>query len=385
MHRALALLLLATMTLLSTGCIMKMRRLEDENMMLRERALQHQQDMQAMEVRFLEARRELDALRAERTEQERQIAALKERSAIMQRTMTDSQRAQADALMKDLEDRIQRENELRLQIDDLSARVETLANDRMLLESQLEKAEAEIADLRGALAETTTKLEEFTQQFERVRVERDEARAERDDFRRQLQGLQASKEDVATELEKVSSELRDREKELATAQRELETAQSTFNTAQEAARASAGQADVLNAALREGLRDAGPGLQLREGPTPTVVVLSDDLYEPSTVLLSAQGRALLDRIATAIGDKEFSLIRVEGHTDNTPVRNMPFVDNWDLAAARAATVTRHLARQSNLPARKLSAASYAFFSPAATNDTAEGRRQNRRVEIVIIP
>jgi chemotaxis protein MotB len=81
-----------------------------------------------------------------------------------------------------------------------------------------------------------------------------------------------------------------------------------------------------------------------------------------------------------IANRDF---QVAGHTDNIPVRGR-FPSNWELSTARAVTVSRFLQGQGVDPAH-LSAAGYAEFQPAADNGTPEGRQQNRRIEIVLMP
>lgn len=77
-------------------------------------------------------------------------------------------------------------------------------------------------------------------------------------------------------------------------------------------------------------------------------------------------------------------IRVLGHTDNVPIRSEQFPSNWELSIGRAAAVVRILAELNNLPASRLSATGFADTKPVASNDTMEGRRKNRRVQIVIL-
>jgi chemotaxis protein MotB len=76
-------------------------------------------------------------------------------------------------------------------------------------------------------------------------------------------------------------------------------------------------------------------------------------------------------------------IRVEGHTDATPISNSRFSSNWELSTARAASVLQKLIEY-GFPPERLSAAGYGGFQPVADNASAEGRAQNRRVDIVIL-
>ena len=77
-------------------------------------------------------------------------------------------------------------------------------------------------------------------------------------------------------------------------------------------------------------------------------------------------------------------MRVEGHTDDVPIHNAQFASNWDLSTARAMAVAMMLVNESGVDPQKISIAGYGQYHPAATNDTPEGRRANRRVDIVVV-
>lgn len=76
-------------------------------------------------------------------------------------------------------------------------------------------------------------------------------------------------------------------------------------------------------------------------------------------------------------------IRVEGHSDNQPIHNAQFRSNWELSTARAMTVLELLVSQGYDP-RKLSASGYGEYRPVSDNSTPEGRRMNRRVDLVVV-
>jgi chemotaxis protein MotB len=78
-------------------------------------------------------------------------------------------------------------------------------------------------------------------------------------------------------------------------------------------------------------------------------------------------------------------VRVEGHTDNVPVHNAEFDSNWELSSARATGIARLCLGLHFVSAERLSAAGYAEFHPIASNGTAAGRAENRRVDLVIMP
>ena len=78
-------------------------------------------------------------------------------------------------------------------------------------------------------------------------------------------------------------------------------------------------------------------------------------------------------------------LRVEGHTDDIPIHNEQFDSNWELSSARANHIGRMLLELHAIPPDRLSAAGYAEFHPVDTNTTAEGRANNRRVDLVVLP
>jgi len=77
-------------------------------------------------------------------------------------------------------------------------------------------------------------------------------------------------------------------------------------------------------------------------------------------------------------------MRVEGHSDNVPIHNAAFSSNWDLSTARAMAVAMMLMNESGVDPKRISIAGYAQYHPTVSNDTTEGRRANRRVDIVIV-
>ena len=94
------------------------------------------------------------------------------------------------------------------------------------------------------------------------------------------------------------------------------------------------------------------------------------------------GFPVLQRIAEKLSQIPQNL-RVEGHTDNTPIHTAQFPSNWELSTARATNVLKYLSG-AHIPPERLSAAGYGEYRPAALNSTPEGRSVNRRVDVIII-
>ena len=92
----------------------------------------------------------------------------------------------------------------------------------------------------------------------------------------------------------------------------------------------------------------------------------------------------LGQIATSLGHTPYDL-RIEGHTDNIPIHTAEFDSNWELSAARATHIARIFLDMKAMPPERISAAGYSEFHPVASNDIAEGRAENRRVDLVVLP
>lgn len=105
------------------------------------------------------------------------------------------------------------------------------------------------------------------------------------------------------------------------------------------------------------------------------------LFDSGSALPSAAAQPILQEIAGILGGYE-NPVRVEGFTDNIPMNSEFYPSNWELSAARSATVVRLLV-QSGVEPERLAAIGYGEFQPVASNDTEQGRNKNRRVVLVV--
>jgi chemotaxis protein MotB len=112
------------------------------------------------------------------------------------------------------------------------------------------------------------------------------------------------------------------------------------------------------------------------------------LFEFGKADLTPQGEKILKKVGEALKNIKGKRIRVSGHTDNVPIRpdyQYKFPTNWELSAARAASVVRYFQEKTGLDPKDMEAVGRSFYQPEASNDTKEGRARNRRVEILIAP
>jgi len=112
-----------------------------------------------------------------------------------------------------------------------------------------------------------------------------------------------------------------------------------------------------------------------------IEIQTDLLFASGTSRLSAQARDILTRLAAVLA-RFPNPIRVEGHTDNLPISTPAFPSNWELSAARAASVV-HLLMEAGVAPSRLAVIGLGEYRPLAGNDNAAGRNRNRRVQLII--
>jgi chemotaxis protein MotB len=117
-----------------------------------------------------------------------------------------------------------------------------------------------------------------------------------------------------------------------------------------------------------------------------ITFVAEVLFDSGKATLREQALDTLEKVANVLNTTVQDLnVGVEGHTDNEPIRKSGWKSNWELSVARAISVLHYLADENQVDPRRLSATGYGEYHPVAGNETKEGRQQNRRVEIVILP
>lgn len=217
-----------------------------------------------------------------------------------------------------------------------------------------EKHAAVLKDLRKCqktLAETKNNL--------------DGATSERDKTKDQLAAIGGEKDALAKRLGATKKELDELRKQRALA----EARNRTFRN--------------LVKRLRAMIDSGKLKVKIRKGRM--IVQLSDKiLFDPGKKKLKKEGRKPLEDLAQVLKDIGRRDFLVAGHTDNVPIKNRRFRSNWELSAARAVEVVKFLQQQGVDP-KHLAAAAFSEFDPVGDNNNDEGKRANRRIEIVLMP
>jgi chemotaxis protein MotB len=115
----------------------------------------------------------------------------------------------------------------------------------------------------------------------------------------------------------------------------------------------------------------------------TVSLAEAGFFGPGSAVINPDALSVVERIAATLRPLPYNL-RVEGHTDNTPIHTAQFPSNWELSTSRATYLLQYLISSAKIPPQRLSAVGYGEYRPVASNETAEGRAANRRVDVVVL-
>jgi chemotaxis protein MotB len=227
------------------------------------------------------------------------------------------------------------------------------------------RLEAELAQTRDELARTQSELAaEKTKNADLTAANKsyEERIAE---LESELAQLNAQLDDLAQQHGMTAKELAELRAEKAKREKELQVYKDLF--AQLKALVDAGTIEVV----------------FRKGRM-TVKLSNAILFDSGKHRLRPEGEAAVAQLVPAlktVGDREFL---VAGHTDNVPINTARFASNWELSTARAVTMVNAMIGQ-GYPAGRIGAAGFAEFDPVASNDTPDGKEQNRRIEIILMP
>lgn len=188
-------------------------------------------------------------------------------------------------------------------------------------------------------------------------------------------------------LNEKEQKLNERDKYLTNLQDELNKREAKVAELQSAI----DQRDSLMSSLKNRITSAlldyeNKGISVRVENDKVYISLENQiLFASGKYTLDSKGeKALLD-LASVLRKNDDLTIMVEGHTDNVPISTSCIKDNYDLSVMRATEITRILTKKGKVDPKRIIAAGRGEFLPVADNSTKEGRRKNRRTEIILTP
>lgn len=275
--------------------------------------------------------------------------------------------------------------ELRENLDDkerditnLNALVEQLRKDSIALNNDLVACQKKYDDL-------STTYDLLTSKSSRYMAEKAKETKELLNKLETTQSELFAKED---QLNKSTLELEEKERKLLDSQNELELR--SLRVAE--LEAIINRKDSMVTALKQKISKAligleGDGLTIEQRNGKVYISLEEDLlFASGKYEINQTGKQALDKLSDALSYQKDLEILVEGHTDSIPLSGRGLVkDNWDLSVMRATSVVKRLTSNTNLDPTQLIAAGRSEFVPISSNETSEGRGENRRIEMILSP
>lgn len=275
--------------------------------------------------------------------------------------------------------------ELRENLDDkerditnLNALVEQLRKDSIALNNDLVACQKKYDDL-------STTYDLLTSKSSRYMAEKAK---ETKELLNQLETTQSELFAKEDQLNKSTLELEEKERKLLDSQNELELR--SLRVAE--LEAIINRKDSMVTALKQKISKAligleGDGLTIEQRNGKVYISLEEDLlFASGKYEINQTGRQALDKLSDALSYQKDLEILVEGHTDSIPLSGRGLVkDNWDLSVMRATSVVKRLTSNTNLDPTQLIAAGRSEFVPISSNETLEGRGENRRIEMILSP
>ena len=240
------------------------------------------------------------------------------------------------------------------------------------------------------LAHQQERAAELSKAHQGLRTRNETLLLDMDESKKQTQELLIGKNQLSGQLELISAEA----EQLARAKSQLSGQLQLISAeAEELATAKKDREEALQnqQKLIDSLKkeiDSGQVKIARLAGLTTVRLEDKVLFDSSKASIKESGLGVLKKIGEALQQIKDKHIQVQGHTDSRPLRwelQGKYPTNWELSAARAATIVRYLIDEVGVDPARLSAAGYAFHQPLASNDTTEGQQVNRRVEFALLP
>lgn len=267
----------------------------------------------------------------------------------------------------------------------LSNENETLLSAKNAAENELKQIQAAYEEalanrdkLQADYNATKANFDNLKSSYDALEANSSAAIAENSKKNRELLAqLEAKEQALAAEnarLEKLKKELEDRSNRVA----ELENVIASKDAAMTALK------DAISRALTD---FEGKGLTVEQRDGKVYVSMENKLlFSSGSWSVGSEGRRAVEQLGSVLGDNPDIAVLIEGHTDNVPYKGSGQLSgNWDLSTKRATAIVNILRENATINPENLTAAGRGEFAPIASNDSAEGKAKNRRIEVVLTP
>jgi chemotaxis protein MotB len=261
---------------------------------------------------------------------------------------------------------------------DLKTALNQAENDLARLQQDYDKTLDQRNQLQSDYDATKSNLDNLKASYDALEKNSSASIAENSKKNRELLAqLEAKEQALAAEnarLEKLKKELESRSQRVA----ELENVIASKDAAMTKLK------DAISKALTN---FEGKGLTVEQRNGKVYVSMENKLlFESGSWAVGTQGKKAVKQLGAVLAENPEIAILIEGHTDNVPYKgNEQLSGNWDLSAKRATAIVNILRENATINPENLTAAGRGEFAPIASNDTPQGKAQNRRIEVILTP
>lgn len=253
------------------------------------------------------------------------------------------------------------------------------------VEKSLQKMEKDTVNLGYELRAARKNYDELNKQYEFLLNNNSTLLA---DNARQNKALLERLEDLQEELHAKEDSLNIEKQKLITAQEDLNNKSKRLIYLERIISQKDSTMNYIQNKLSNALMGfEGKGLTIERKNGKVYVSLENSLlFASGSWIVSSKGKMALDNLAEVLADNEDINVLVEGHTDSDAYRGSGDIkDNWDLSVMRSTSVVKILVANSQVDKSRITAGGKGEYLPIATNDSKEGKAQNRRIEIILTP
>jgi chemotaxis protein MotB len=313
--------------------------------------------------------------------QQTTIAKLLEDQTVLQARLTAEQQSRqelADRLEKTMADKMAVES-------NLQGEIQKVALTTAELETELEKRQTTINKL----------LEDQTALHARLTAEQQSRQELADRLEKTMADKMAVESNLQGEINKVTLTTAELEAELEKRQamqlslhEEINTVsgeKSQLLTQLEQEQESKQQIANLKNRIEQELNESRVEISQLKNQMTVIKLPSEVLFSTGSARIKPAGQKVLSIIAESLNAYPDRAVSVEGHTDNLPIRNARYESNWELSAARGLAAVNYFQQNAQVDPERLQVVGYGQYHPVSSNETAAGRKRNRRIEIKILP
>lgn len=305
---------------------------------------------------------------------------------------------QVAALNSTIEKNQQESADLSAELNTIKPQLQTAEENLLASEKQNEELVTSIADLEQSLLQAAAEqkklknaLLETEDQSKKVNEDLASLKDNAETLTSLLAMSRAHSKNADATLAELRAEMSEADNNLQAKQAELEALLAEKTRIENEFKAMASEANAQAEAIRKSLQDAGHDavkVSVSDDNSIGILLGSGQLFRTGSTRLRTEGQQILGDLAKSFQLADDRRIMISGHSDDVPLGSKlaeRFKDNWGLSLARALATADFFTEQAGISAERMTVSGLGSTQPIADNETEEGRQQNRRVEISLVP